>query len=102
MGKAPPPKTRKAPPKTHHIDRRAAQIVASRDDSEGDDDLLSTGEVSTWLGYSTQWMEIARGKNYGPRFIRLSPRRIMYRRRDVLAWLEARASGGTRERRAAR
>ena len=103
MGKAPPPKTHhKAPPKTHHIDRRAGQIVAARDDSDGDDDLLSTGEVATWLSLSTQWFEIARSKHYGPKYVRVSPRRVMYRRVDVLAWLEARTSGGTRELRAAR
>jgi hypothetical protein len=92
----------KAPPRTHHIDRRAAQIVAARDDSDNDDDLLTTGGVATWLGVSTQWLEIARSKNYGPRYVRVSPRRIMYRRGDVLVWLVARTRGGTTERRAAR
>jgi predicted DNA-binding transcriptional regulator AlpA len=90
----------KAPPRTHHIDRRAAQIVAARDDSDGDDDLLSTNEVANWLSLSTQWLEIARSKGYGPRYVRISPRKIMYLRSDVLAWLGARTRGGTGERRA--
>jgi hypothetical protein len=87
----------KSPPRTHHIDRRAAQIVAARDDSDDDDDLLSTGEVATWLGLSTQWLEIARSKSYGPRHVRLSPRKIMYQRGVVLAWLRGRTRGGTTE-----
>jgi hypothetical protein len=53
-------------PKRHHIDRRAYRIVAG--DAGADDDLMSTRQVADWLGISTQWLEIGRCKNYGPRF----------------------------------
>jgi hypothetical protein len=39
----------------------------------------------------------ARSKHYGPRFVRIGPRTIMYRRGDVLAWLKERTFSGTAE-----
>jgi hypothetical protein len=86
----------KAPPRRHHIDRRADKIIADSA-AEADDDLLSTGAVADWLCVSTQFLEIGRSKNYGPRFVRIGPRTIMYRRGDVLAWLKQRTFGGTAE-----
>jgi hypothetical protein len=87
----------KAPPRRHHIDRRAENIIADSDDGDAADDLLSTGAVADWLCVSTQFLEIARSKNYGPRFVRIGPRTIMYRRGDVLAWLKQRTFAGTAE-----
>jgi predicted DNA-binding transcriptional regulator AlpA len=88
----------KVTPKTHHIDRRAARIVADAADSrDSEDDLLTTEGVADWLGVSTQFLEIARSKSYGPRFTRLGPRKIMYRRADVLAWLKKRTFNSTAE-----
>jgi hypothetical protein len=87
----------KVPPRTHHIDRRALQIVADSAAGSADDDLLSTAAVADWLGVSTQFLEIGRSKSYGPPYKRLSARRIMYRRGDVLAWLKKRTHGGTAE-----
>jgi len=37
-------------PKRHHLDRRAAELAEQGDGSL--DDLLSTSEVSEWLGVS--------------------------------------------------
>ena len=77
-------------PARHHLDRRAAELAAEGEAAGGADDLLTTSDVAEWLGLSTQWLEIGRGKNYGPRFIVLSTRQIRYRRADVLAWLSER------------
>lgn len=82
-------------PKSHHLDRRAHKLVEQ--DTGNPDDLLSTRAVADWLGTSTQWVEISRGKNYGPKFTRISPRQIRYRRADVLAWLKSRTFANTRE-----
>jgi len=82
-------------PKRHHIDRRADQIAAA--DAGCDDELLSTKDVARWLGISTQWLEIGRSKNYGPKFQRLSARHIRYRRGDVVEWLRARTYACTGE-----
>ena len=81
----------------HHLDRRA-DAISTQPVAEGPpDQLLSTKEVAGWLGVSKQFLEIGRGKGYGPRFTRLSPRKIRYRRTDVLVWLEQRSHASTKE-----
>ena len=81
-------------PRRHHLDRRADAIADALGDN---DDLLSTRAVAELLGVSTQWLEIGRCKNYGPSFVRVSPRMIRYRRGDVLAWLRERTHASTAE-----
>ena len=82
-------------PKKLHLDKRADEI-AVKNDGAGDD-LLSTAQVADWFGCSTQWLEIGRCKNYGPKFTRISARTVRYRRSDVLAWLETRTHASTAE-----
>lgn len=74
------PKTN-APPRHHHLDRRADKIAAA--DVGADDELLDTRAVADWLSVSVQWLEIGRSKNYGPEFKRVGPRVIRYQRGDV-------------------
>lgn len=73
----------------HHLDKRIPEIIM-RAPKGGPDDLLCTKAVAEWLGVSTQLLEIGRSKGYGPAFVRISPRRIRYRREDVLAFLRQR------------
>jgi predicted DNA-binding transcriptional regulator AlpA len=80
-----------------HIDRRAARLLEAHVSEGPDDELLSTDELAEWLGTSTQWLEILRGRNTGPRFTRLSPRVVKYRRGDVRAWLLKRSHACTSE-----
>ncbi len=88
-------KRKKLPPVSHHLDRRATDIVAA---STGPpDELLTTKVVAKWLGVSVQWCEIARHRGYGPRFHKFSARKIRYRRIDILAWLETRVHSCTSE-----
>lgn len=82
-------------PATHHLDRRADQLIAAC--VGPDDELLSPRDVAQWLGVSVQWLAIGRGKNYGPKFQRLSSQVIRYRRADVKAWLADRLHQSTRE-----
>ena len=84
-----------AKPKTFHIDKRAQSIIAV--DVGADDELLSTRELASWLGLSVQWLEIGRTRGYGPKFTRISPRMVRYRRGDVLKWLRSRTHGSTAE-----
>ena len=82
-------------PLRHHLDRRAADLAVK---GEGDPcDLLTTEDVAIWLGVSLQWLEIGRHRGYGPRFTKLSPRRIRYQRGAVLEWLAERTYSATRE-----
>jgi predicted DNA-binding transcriptional regulator AlpA len=82
-------------PVRQHLDRRAAAIIAAN--VGADDELLTTREVSDWIGNSTQWLEIGRSRGYGPPFIRVSQRVIRYRRSDVLKWLSQRTYTCTSE-----
>jgi hypothetical protein len=84
---------RTPPPLRHHLDRRAATIAEAG--SGDDDDLLNTMQVASWLGVSTQWIEIGRSKGYGPEFVRCGIRRIRYLRRSVKKWLLARQYAST-------
>lgn len=84
-----------AEPQTHQLDRRADEIAAR---NPGDpDDLLSTKETAAWLGVSVQFLEIGRSRGYGPKFVRLSPQVIKYRRKNILAWLDERLHQSTAE-----
>src|SRR5262249_2249561 len=58
-------------------------------------DLMATVRVAVWLGVSPEWLEIGRSKGWGPPFLRLSPRRVRYRRGDVKKWLQERAYRST-------
>jgi predicted DNA-binding transcriptional regulator AlpA len=82
----------------HHLDRRAHRLVAQDAGSGSDpDDLLTTVEVADYLATSVQWLEIGRGKNYGPKFVRVGPRMIRYKRSDILKWLRSRTHANTSE-----
>jgi predicted DNA-binding transcriptional regulator AlpA len=83
-------------PQRHHLDRRAHKL-AEQDVGNNQDDLLDTRAVADWLDVSVQWLEIGRGKDYGPAFVRISPRCVRYRRGDVLAWLKERTHASTAE-----
>ena len=72
--------------KKHHLDRRIADIVLKADEFKADE-LLDTKTVARWLGVSPQWLEIGRGKGWGPPFVKLSKNMVRYRREDVVRWL---------------
>lgn len=56
--------------------------------------LLTENELVAWLGLSLPTLQRLRSTGKGPRFIRLSKRRIAYREPDVDEWLESRAISG--------
>jgi hypothetical protein len=75
-----------------HLDKRAAKLVAELEQQEADpDQLLTTQQTAAIIGMSDQWLEVGRIKGYGPRYIRLAPKIIRYRRGDLRAWLKQRA-----------
>ena len=50
------------------------------------DELMTTAEVAAFLRTPTPTVRYWRSKNAGPKSFRL-PRRVVYWRSDVLAWL---------------
>ena len=82
-------------PKSFHIDKRASGIANSAPGT--DDDLLSTEQMSAWLGVSHQWLENRRSHGDGPPFKRLGPRCVRYQRGKAKAWLNARTYQSTEE-----
>ena len=84
-------------PKSHHLDQRASEIATHPVADGPPDQLLSTRQVADWLGVSVQFLEIGRHRGYGPRFVRLGPRKIVYRRADILHWLGTRTHASTKE-----
>jgi predicted DNA-binding transcriptional regulator AlpA len=57
-------------------------------------ELLTEAEVSEWLGLSQPTLSRHRRNGTGPAFVRLSTRRIGYRRNAVEAWLNEREQAG--------
>ena len=62
---------------TPNIEQRAKQAR----------EVLSEREVSDWLGISQPTLSRHRRDGTGPAFVRLSTRRVGYRRSAVEAWL---------------
>jgi hypothetical protein len=80
----------------HHLDRRALDLIEMANQGT-DDELLTTTQVAVWFGLSPEWLEIGRSKGWGPPYLRLSPRRIRYRRGSCKLWLQERAHRSTGE-----
>jgi predicted DNA-binding transcriptional regulator AlpA len=57
------------------------------------DPLLTERDLSTWLGISEPTLFRHRRDGTGPAFIRLSARRVAYRRTAVEEWLAQREHG---------
>jgi predicted DNA-binding transcriptional regulator AlpA len=85
-------------PGTHHLDRRAGRILTEHVSEGPDDELLDTAAVASWLGVSVQWLILLRGKGEGPRYSRLSPKIVKYKRGEIKKWLRSRELTHTGER----
>jgi predicted DNA-binding transcriptional regulator AlpA len=53
-------------------------------------EILTEREVSSWLGISAPTLFRHRRDGTGPKFIRLSARRVAYRRSEIEDWLSHR------------
>jgi predicted DNA-binding transcriptional regulator AlpA len=76
-------------PAFHLLDRRADQLTQ---EVESGRDLLTTKYLAEFLSVSVQWLEIGRSRGWGPPFVKFGPRRIRYRKSDVINWLNERKS----------
>lgn len=55
------------------------------------DALLVTREAAAYLRTSERAMEQWRASGNGPRWVRVGPRRVVYRASDLVAWVAANA-----------
>jgi len=61
------------------------------------DCLINENEAARFIGYSVRALQNWRVRGGGPRFVKVSARSIRYRRRDLIAWIEARLVASTSE-----
>lgn len=59
---------------------------------DADKRLLTERELSTFLGLSLPTLQRMRSKGSGPKFIKLSFRRVAYRPEDIEKWLFTRTA----------
>ena len=55
-----------------------------------DDVLISEAQTAVLLGVAQRTLQGWRRNRTGPQFVRLTSRSIRYRRRDLVAWINAR------------
>jgi excisionase family DNA binding protein len=65
------------------------------------DQLLTTKEAADFLSLSHKTLEYFRVAGGGPRFVKLAPKAVRYRKADLDAWVEASARTSTSGARAA-
>lgn len=78
------------------MDQRT-QAPALPADPDHLDRLLSESEAAKFIRYSKRSLQNWRVRGGGPRYVRVSARSVRYRRRDLLAWIEARLRSNTSE-----
>ncbi|MBI3247312.1 MAG: helix-turn-helix domain-containing protein [Deltaproteobacteria bacterium] len=61
------------------------------------DSLLSEAQASELLGVTPRCLQAWRQRGGGPQFVRVSSRCVRYRRRDLIAWAQARLRSSTSE-----
>lgn len=59
------------------------------------DQLMDERAAASVLCYSVRALQNWRHRGGGPKFVKVSARSIRYRRRDLLAWIEARTVANT-------
>lgn len=58
-------------------------------------DFIQPAEVTELTGLSTAALAQLRHRGQGPRFYKPTPRTVLYKREEVIAWLEASAQTAT-------
>lgn len=51
---------------------------------------FTTQQAARFVGLSPRYLEILRRAGGGPNYVRISPRRCLYARAELVAWMEAR------------
>lgn len=56
--------------------------------------FYSTRELANYLGFQPQTLANWRSQGHGPRFVKMSPRRVRYAIEDVQVWLHGLGDSG--------
>jgi len=90
--------SKKPPIRRFLIDKRANALLTAKPPDENEDDRpIKTAQAADWLGVSTQFLEIARHRGDGPRYIRVGARTIRYTIRWLREWCAQRAHTHTKQ-----
>jgi len=73
------------------IDKRARDLIESAQ-GHNPNDFYTSDQLSAWWGVSRSHLERARHAGYGPKFVKFSRNRVLYRRGDLLQFLRERAA----------
>jgi predicted DNA-binding transcriptional regulator AlpA len=57
--------------------------------------LLTTRQAAEYLNYEIRTLEAWRFRGGGPRFVRVSPKSVRYRKADLEVWIEERVRTST-------
>jgi hypothetical protein len=66
------------------------RIEQSAHDLDYSDCLINEHRAAQFVGYTVRALQNWRVRGGGPQFVKVSARSIRYRRRDLIAWAEAR------------
>jgi hypothetical protein len=86
----------------HSLPDDAAGAIPRYRHQWSQDDLLTSSELAGALKVSERTPENWRLRGEGPPFIRVGGRRVLYRWRDVMSYLDARSFGSTTEEQTAK
>lgn len=76
----------------------AATILA---DQSYYDSLIDEKQAAAMLGYTVRALQNWRVRGGGPKFVKVSARSVRYRRRDLIAWIDALTVSHTSEQQVA-
>lgn len=64
--------------------------MTAEERTSGLDQLMDEKQAADLLCYSVRALQNWRCRGGGPKYVKVSARSVRYRRRDLLAWIEAR------------
>ena len=77
-------------------------MVHVMDDSQGGKDpdaLLTEDQAAAFIEFTPRFLQARRHRGGGPSYIRVSPRAVRYRKRDLITWAEERRQTSTADER---
>lgn len=73
----------------------ARRAISEARDPDYLDKLIPEREAADFIAYTPRALQNWRSRGGGPKYVAISSRSIRYRRRDLIAWAEARLRDNT-------